>query len=75
VRYFRLVFCVDAIDCTVEQTLKFLEELVKGEEANGGFDFLSEPPSVICERRFLRTRRRDPIVGEFRSWIVGASAL
>jgi hypothetical protein len=74
VRDFRLVFCVDVLDCMTEDATRLLGDIVKTEEAKGGFDFLLSEPSVICEKRVVRTRLSDFNVGYSKS-NVAASAL
>ena len=58
-RSFRLILCVDAMECMVEQSVQTLEGIVKVEKEKGEFDFLLCEPLIVCERRVLRTHRRD----------------
>ena len=74
VRDFRLVLCVDVLDCMAEDSTRMLGGIVKVEEAKGGFDFLLSEPLVVCEKRVVRTRISDFNVGCSRS-NVPASAL
>ena len=74
VRDFRLVLCVDVFDCIVEDATRLLGDIVKAEEAKGGFDFLLSEPLVICEKRVVRTRLSDFNVGYSKANIP-ASAL
>ena len=74
VRDFRLVLCVDVLDCMAEEATRLLGDIVKAEEAKGGFDFLLSEPSVVCEKRVVRTRLSDFNVGYSKS-NVPASAL
>ena len=59
VRGFRLVFCVDAVECMLEQSVHILETFVNEEKALRGFDYLLCEPLIVCENRLLRTRRSD----------------
>lgn len=59
VRGFRLILCVDAMECMVERSMQTLEGIVKVEKEKGEFDFLLCEPVIVCERRVLRTHRRD----------------
>jgi hypothetical protein len=59
VRDFRLVICVDAIECMEEQAMQTMESIVKAQREKGGFDFLHCEPLITCERRVLRTWRKD----------------
>jgi hypothetical protein len=59
VRSFRLVLCVDNLDCIVDEGVRLMGEIVKAVKAKGGFDFLHCEPLMVCERRTLRTRAED----------------
>jgi hypothetical protein len=59
VRDFRLVLCVDVLDSMMPQALQLLESIVEQQ----GLFYLPCEPSVICERRMLRTRATDFAVG------------
>ena len=74
VRDFRLVICVDSLDCMVGG-VELMKRIVDAEKAKGGFDFLYCEPSLICERRTLRTRSKDSYLGRSRKWELFASAL
>ena len=74
VRDFRLVFCVDVLDCVVESATEVLEYVVKKEKERGGFDYLFFEPLVISERRTPRTRCSDRNAG-WSTLSVDASAL
>ena len=75
VRDFRLVLCVDAAECTLEQSICIMEKIFKAQKAKGGFDFLLCEPLIICERRVIRTSPRDFIVGSYGRFNVPASTL
>ena len=74
VREFRLVFCVDVVDCMMSHALRLLGNIFQDEEARREFDYLLYEPFIICERRMLRTRVTDFIVGS-TTQNVPASAL
>ena len=68
VRDFRLVLCVDALACVMDQAIKQMEEIVERERARGGFDFLSCEPLLVYERRTLQTRPMDDNVRSGRGF-------
>jgi hypothetical protein len=72
VREFRLVFCVDVVDCMTQHALQLLRRVL--DRDMGEFHYLSYEPSIICERRVLRTRVTDFVLGS-ASPNVPASAL
>jgi hypothetical protein len=51
VREFRLVLCANVQDCTMERTIRALEECVEAERKNGGLDYLPGEPLIISEMR------------------------
>jgi hypothetical protein len=57
-RDFRLVLCADVIGHTADHATRRLKSIVK---ANGGLGYLRHKPSIISERRTLRTRITDYI--------------
>ena len=59
VRDFHLVLCVDVFDSMMPQALQLMESIVE----HHGFYYLPHEPSIICERRTLRTRVTDFAVG------------
>ena len=74
VRDFRLVICVDNLDCMVDG-VQLMRRIVDAEKVKGRFDFLHCEPSLICERRMLRTRPEDFYLGWCSDWELPASAL
>lgn len=39
-RRFRLVLCVDNLDCILDRGVRLMERIVKAVKTKGGFDFL-----------------------------------
>jgi len=60
-RKFRLVLCVDGVDCVteLEDATRVLESIVKVEKAKGGLDYFPYEPLIVAEIRSPRTRRND----------------
>lgn len=69
VRGFRLVLCLDSVDCLMDKSRRLMEKIVTDAGEKGAFDFLSCKPLLVCERRILRTRVSDYTVGVWRSLI------
>ena len=70
VREFRLVLCSDVLlllasfrHRAAEEARRALEQIVKAERMNGGFDYLPREPLIISELRYCRTRDVDSQVG------------
>ena len=59
VREFRLVLCVDVLDCVVEDAMWALENIVEVERESGRLDYLVCEPLIISEMRVPRTRPVD----------------
>jgi len=74
IRKFRLVLCADVSDDLVDYTINSLEHIVNVQTAKGGLDSLCRP-LVISERRMVRTRPRDYVVGWSKTWGTVTSAL
>ena len=74
IRKFRLVLCADVSDDLVGYTVGSLEHIVDVETAKGGLDRLRRP-LVISERRMVRTRPGDYVVGRSKTLDIPASVL
>jgi len=74
VREFRLVLCVDVLDCVVEDTMWALESIVEVERESGRLDYLVCEPLIISEMRVPRTRLVDGSA-DYGAWQIIASAL
>lgn len=75
VRDFRLVLCLDALDCLMDVSRELMKKTVKAVRRKGGFDFLSCEPLVVCERRVLRSRATDNTLGVWKPWMISCSCL
>ena len=74
-REFRLVLCVDVLDCIAEYAVGVLERIVEEERMNGRLDFLLCEPLIISEIRSPRTRFSDDNSGCMRGGFIRANAL
>jgi hypothetical protein len=75
VRDFRLVFCVDVLDCAMDYAMGLMRVVVEEEKAKGWWNYPLCEPLVICERRVLRTRMYDWNLGCSSGPTVASSAM
>jgi len=75
VRDFRLVLCVDVLDCIVESAMRNLDRIVKTERMIGGLDYLLCGLLIISQIRSPHPRFGDYRVGSTGELPVSGSAL
>ena len=68
-RNFRLVLCVDVLDCMGGYAMQVLERAIAAEKAKGGFDSLFPEPLLIYRpRRFYPRFSEDFTAGSSTPW-------